>query len=200
MNNINFTNRRSRSEPFERIRVVGEKVANHVFAALESVEYRDDVTVDGRFEELSLAVRKPSEEMLEYLRERRELREKGEPAYHGRELTYADRVEQLAETPDEVDVPLQVIRIGDLGIAAIPFEVFTETGLELKERSPMGDTFTIELANGSYGYLPTPEQRELGGYETWMGTNNVEKNATRKIVARLLSMFDDVRATATDEN
>lgn len=199
VNNINFTSRRSRSEPFERIRIVGEKVANRVFAAMGSVEYHDDVTVDGRFDDLSLAVRKPSEEMLEYLRERRRLQKKGEPAYHSRELTYADRVEQLAETPDEVDVPLQVIRIGDLGIAAIPFEVFTETGLELKQRSPLGDTFTIELANGSYGYLPTPEQHELGGYETWMGTSNVEENATRKIVARLLSMFDDVRGTAADK-
>ena len=27
-------------------------------------------------------------------------------------------------------------------------------------------TFLIELANGSYGYLPPPNQHELGGYET----------------------------------
>jgi hypothetical protein len=25
----------------------------------------------------------------------------------------------------------------------------------------------MELANGSSGYLPTPQQHALGGYETW---------------------------------
>jgi hypothetical protein len=25
----------------------------------------------------------------------------------------------------------------------------------------------VSLANGYYGYLPTPEQHALGGYETW---------------------------------
>ena len=54
---------------------------------------------------------------------------------------------------------------------------------------PFKDTFTIELANGSYGYLPTPEQHRLGGYETWLGTSYVEENASRKIVESLLEMF-----------
>jgi neutral ceramidase len=59
---------------------------------------------------------------------------------------------------------LQTIGIGDLGIAAIPFEVFTESGLEIKQKSPLKPAFTIELANGSSGYLPTPRHHALGGY------------------------------------
>ncbi len=47
----------------------------------------------------------------------------------------------------------------------------------------------MELANGHYGYLPTPEQHELGGYETWLGTNLLEKEASRKIAATILDMF-----------
>lgn len=43
--------------------------------------------------------------------------------------------------------------------------------------------------NGWGGYLPTPEQHALGGYETWFTVNKVEKNASRKIVAELLSLF-----------
>ena len=76
-----------------------------------------------------------------------------------------------------------------MGIAAIPFEVFTEIGLEIKDRSRLEKTFTIELANGGFGYLPSPEQHELGGYETWLGTNVVEKQASRKIVERILELF-----------
>ena len=66
-----------------------------------------------------------------------------------------------------VKARLQVLRIGDLGVVAIPCEVFAETGLAIKRRSPVKPTFIIELANGYNGYLPTPEQHALGGYETW---------------------------------
>ena len=86
-----------------------------------------------------------------------------------------------------------MLGIGPVAIAAVPFEVFAETGLEIKQKSPYKPTFTIELANGWYGYLPTPEQHELGGYETWLGTNRVEVHASRKIVAALLDLFGDLR-------
>ncbi len=66
---------------------------------------------------------------------------------------------------------LQAIRIGDLAVCGIPFETFVEIGLDLKKRSPFPQTMVIGLANGRHGYLPTPEQHKLGGYETWLGTN-----------------------------
>jgi hypothetical protein len=89
---------------------------------------------------------------------------------------------------------LQAVRIGGLGIAAIPFEAFTETGLEIKARSPFPDTFTIELANGAYGYLPTPAQHALGGYETWLGTNRVQEDASTLITERLLELLRQVKS------
>ena len=78
----------------------------------------------------------------------------------------------------------------------MPFEAFTEIGLEIKARSPFPDTFTIELANGGYGYLPTPAQHALGGYETWLGTNRVETGASDMIVAKLLELLADVKRDA----
>ena len=99
---------------------------------------------------------------------------------------------KLHESPDEISVVLQAFRIGDLGVCAIPFEVFVEIGLKIKEDSPLEQTFVISHANGNYGYLPTLEQHKLGGYETWQGTNNVEFEAASKIVDRLLSMFKSI--------
>ena len=84
-----------------------------------------------------------------------------------RPQVYAEEAIALAELPERVSVPLQAMRIGDLGIAAVPCEVFAATGLEIKARSPLKPTFLIELANGYNGYLPTPEQHAWGGYETW---------------------------------
>jgi len=73
----------------------------------------------------------------------------------------------LNDYPETVPVRLQAIRLGDLAIMAMPNEVYAETGLAIKEASPFKDTFTISLANGYNGYLPTPEQHALGGYTTW---------------------------------
>jgi hypothetical protein len=53
--------------------------------------------------------------------------------------------------------------------------------------------FTMELANDGYGYLPTPEQHKLGGYETWLGKNKVEEQASVKIVDALLEMFAELK-------
>jgi hypothetical protein len=80
-----------------------------------------------------------------------------------------------------------------VGITAIPFETFAEKGLSIKEHSPIHPTFNIELATGSYGYLPTPPQHELGGYETWLGTNVVEQEASVKIEAMLLELLGRVK-------
>jgi len=88
---------------------------------------------------------------------------------------------------------LQAVRIGDIGIAAIPFEVFAEIGLEIKEKAPFADAFTIELANDCHGYLPTPRQHELGGYETWMGTSRVQKDASVILTNNLLEMLNELQ-------
>ena len=40
---------------------------------------------------------------------------------------------------------------------------------------------SILVSREAYGYLPTPEQHALGGYETWLGTNLVEVDASTKI-------------------
>ena len=120
-------------------------------------------------------------------------RPEGEEPYHQHELTYAGRIAALQEAPKEIPAVLQAIRIGDLAVCSIPFEVFVEIGLELKEKSPFAKTFTASLTNGSYGYLPTLEQHALGGYETWMGTNNVELTAAPKIVKTLLGMLEDLK-------
>src|SRR5204862_1008363 len=91
------------------------------------------------------------------------------------------------------DVKLQAIRIGDVGIAAIPCEVFALTGLKLKAQSPLVKTFTIELANGEEGYIPPPELHALGGYTTWPArTACLEVGAEPKIAEAALGLLEQV--------
>ena len=107
-----------------------------------------------------------------------------------RAQNYARQVVRAAErVEDTLKVQLQAIRIGDLAVCGIPFETIAEIGLELKDRSPFPQTMVIGLANGRHGYLPTPRQHRLGGYETWLGTNQVQKDASNILIDNLLEML-----------
>jgi neutral ceramidase len=76
---------------------------------------------------------------------------------------------------------------------AIPCEVFAEIGLDFIARSPFPCTFTVELANGYNGYLPTPAQHALGGYETWRAKSSyLEVQASEKIAAAALTLLQRV--------
>ena len=89
-------------------------------------------------------------------------------------------------------MPIQALRIGDLAVCAIPFETFVEIGLDLKKRSPFPQTMVIGIANGYHGYLPTPEQHKLGGYETWLGTCKVQEDASVILTNNLLEMLAEL--------
>ncbi len=88
---------------------------------------------------------------------------------------------------------LQAIRIGDLGIAAMPVEAYAITGLKLKQKCPLPDMFNIELANGFLAYIPPPELRPLGGYNCWPARHTMTQNDTETIyVDTLLEMFEEL--------
>jgi hypothetical protein len=105
---------------------------------------------------------------------------------------YALEAIYLHDRP-KTELVLQAIAIGDLGIAAIPNEVYALTGLKLKAQSPLQPTMNIELANGAEGYIPTPEQHKLGGYTTWPArTAGLETVAEPKIVEAMLRLLENV--------
>ncbi len=193
VNNIDFSKPSPSYGPYEKMNVVAEDVAQEVLKVYKNIPYQDKVTLKAARTSLTLKIRKPSREIYE-----RSLKVRNSPAdtkfEHSLERIFADRAIQFYEEwPDQVEVPLQVFRIGDLGIRGIPFEVFTETGLELKSKSIFKNNFTISFANGSFGYLATPAQHKLGGYETWLTVTKVEENASEKIVSELQRLEKKVK-------
>jgi hypothetical protein len=68
------------------------------------------------------------------------------------------------------DVPIQVLRLGDLALVAVAGEPFVELQLNVKRRSPARYTLMAHMSNGSVGYLPTREALRRGGYETRTAT------------------------------
>jgi hypothetical protein len=191
INNINFAAGREPRKPYEQMRIVADQVAQAVFQQYPKLAYQTWVPLAIRQRELELASRRPTPEQLARAKEM--LAHPGWPDKLPHERTYAERVMMQQEGPSTVRVILQAARIGDLGLAAIPFETFVETGLEIKAKSPFQPSFTVSLANGTYGYLPTPEHHELGGYETWLGTNKVERDSSTRITAAILEMLRELK-------
>ncbi|MDR3639284.1 MAG: neutral/alkaline non-lysosomal ceramidase N-terminal domain-containing protein [Isosphaeraceae bacterium] len=192
INNINFRTPAAAKPPYAQIRAVADELAREAVRVAGSASYHDRVTLDARASDLSLGVRQPSTEDLSRA-EAIVAKAKG-PEMKTLEETYARDTLLLAKYPKQVDVTIQALRIGDLGIVAIPCEVFVEIGLELKAKSPLKPTFTIELANGYNGYLPTKEQHALGGYETWRARSSyLEVDAAAKITDKALELLKAVK-------
>lgn len=53
------------------------------------------------------------------------------------------------------NLKIQAIKIGDVCICALPGEIYTRTGLNIKAKSPFEKTMIIENANCYCGYIPT---------------------------------------------
>lgn len=192
VNNINFAEPQKKYGPGERIKVVAHGVAEKTLAVYPKIEYRREVHLAAATKDLELGVRKPAKKDLE--RATKILDDnKDKKVLSGSTAVYARETMLMDKYPAMVPVTLQAMRIGDIGITAIPCEVFTEIGLHLKKHSPLQNTFTIELANGYNGYLPTPEQHALGGYETWRARSSyLEVEASPKIVRTLLDLLKEV--------
>ena len=174
---------------------IGEYTDAIVAKAMEAygrIEYRDRVSLAMAESKLTLGRRTPDEKRLAWAR--------GMVAKLGDRLpkthpeVYATEAIFLHDEPTR-ELKLQAVRVGDLGITAIPNEVYALTGLKLKALSPLRPTFNISLANGSEGYIPPPEQHHLGGYNTWPArTAALEVQAEPKIVEAVVTLLEKVAA------
>jgi hypothetical protein len=196
INNVNYAAAvvAPRPAPGEQVERVARSVADAAMRTWEKLQWRAAAPLASAERDLTLGVRKADAAELE--RARRIVattpRDK-DGQFSDRKAIYALEAIALAAYPDRVPLTLQAHRIGDLTIAAIPCEVFVEIGLELKAAKPLGRHFTISMANGYNGYLPTPAHHALGGYETWRARSSyLETEASVAIVRTLRELLAEV--------
>ena len=177
---------------YEGMRKVGDALAEEVLRICNRIEYRDRVPLAMQEERLELGVRRPGEARIQWAHEVLS-GQWNRPAHRWRDV-YARNTLELAQFPPTVSPKFQAVRIGELGIASNPNEMYAETGLEIKQQSPLQPAFNIQLANGYNGYLPTPEQHALGGYTTWPAVSSyLEVDASNKIRDHLLRLLGKAR-------
>ena len=70
-----------------------------------------------------------------------------------------------AEGQRELPVPLQALALGEIVLVGIPGEPFAELGRAIKEGWDAVQVLVVGYANGYFGYFPTWEAFQEGGYE-----------------------------------
>jgi hypothetical protein len=129
---------------------------------LREDDFTSEVALGAELRGLPFEARTPTSEELAAAKT---LYESGED-WTNSEWVYARELVLVDEDPSEWEIPVHALWIGDLGIVGLHGEVFVEIGLEIKERSPFGQTMVVGLANGSVGYIATDQALDEGSYET----------------------------------
>ena len=89
------------------------------------------------------------------------------------------------------------VRVGDVVAAISAGENFTQTGRQVRERSPFAHTLVCGDTNGMFGYIGDDAEIDRGGYETesfWMVMYNdgFRLRPAKGTIGRILRGFDEV--------
>lgn len=180
------------SQPRKQIDIntYASQLAELALEAYRGIEYQNQATLAAAETTLKLHRRVPDQARLAWAETLAARIPQGQP--RNQPEVYALEQIHLHKQPER-SVRLQVFRIGSLGLAAIPCEVFGITGLKIKRQSPLEHTCVLELTNGAEGYIPPPEQHVLGGYTTWPARSaGLEVQAEPRIVEAVLQLLEQV--------
>jgi neutral ceramidase len=116
----------------------------------------------------------------------------GHPIPPGTADVYAQECIRLSKLPETLKAPVQVLKLGEAAVVALPGEIFVETGLSIKTKSDARPLFLVSLANGYIGYVCTDEAlQNQGGYETWAAMSSLGGVGTEPAMEKLaVSLLD----------
>ena len=79
---------------------------------------------------------------------------------------------EMQDVMDILDTEVHIVRLGSIAFATNPFELFLDYGNQIKARSLAEQTFLVQLANGTEGYLPTEKAEKGGHYSAFIASGN----------------------------
>lgn len=89
--------------------------------------------------------------------------------------------------PERDDMEINAVTVAGIGLISAPFEMFSETGIYIKENSPYEMTFICTNANEHYYYIPTTEAYEYGCYESFI--SYYAKGTAEELQAKYIEML-----------
>lgn len=80
----------------------------------------------------------------------------------------ANKIVNLEQTKEDYrDTAVSAIAFCGLALVGMPGEPFNEVGIQIRKNSQFPATCALCNANGSFGYFPTAEAHDQGGYESY---------------------------------
>ena len=173
----------------------GKRVANAIIEAWEELDApQEDPVFEHRVELMQLPIRRATltdvkraeAGIRDYLRDKA-----------GQDVDYNDVANlqvhlgvigraQFQEKVDVLETEIHIIRLGTIAIATNPFELFLDYGNQIKARSLAEQTFLVQLANGSEGYLPTAKAEVHGHYSAFISSGKVGHEGGDQLVRQTL--------------
>jgi neutral ceramidase len=180
---------------FEKSKLIGNNIAQKIYDQLSTFEWQTNPDLAIAYQEISLTTRKPNAEEL--ITAKKVVATSNYESLviddGGLKKLYAREQVLLNEYPESISFPIQVFKIGKGTIGGLGGEIFAETGLNIKKHQLTDNYFTISMANGNCGYVPTAAAFENGGYETWRSrTSYLQKDAANILQETLLAMINQL--------
>lgn len=127
---------------------IGRLIAEEAIRVIEASEPVSG-TVSSHKESIRIEKRKPDADAFAKLSDERSGRTSDSLVV----LAYLKYAYVKGDT--HADLKMQVITVGDVCICALPGEIYTQTGLNIKAKSPFARTLIAENSNCYCGYVPT---------------------------------------------
>jgi len=178
-----------------------QEIARRITRAVDEVfeiarsDSRTNVPFVHRVQNIRLPRRKVTEQELARAKARHEQlskkskRTSAEHMHMIRARDVIDRFEKQDGNP-YYEMELHVIRLGDIAIAANPFELYLDYGTQIKARSRAMQTFVLQLTGGWGAYLPTEKAVRGGGYSAEVVSNLVGPKGGQVLVDRTVESIN----------
>ena len=185
------------------MRKAGKRVANEIIEVYE--EGLDALAFEAEFEHqvhlMQLPLRRTTlsevaaarQAIREYLREKEGDVDFNDAAKLQVHLGILRRFE-LQEQMEVLDTEVHIVRLGSVAFATSPFELFLDYGNQIRARSKAEQTFLIQMANGTEGYLPTEKAEKGGHYSAFISSGIVGHAGGEQLVRETLKHINGLFA------
>lgn len=179
------------------LKLVGKRISNEIIAVHEELksEYIDQAELIHQTPRVVLPLRRVTKseyanavEMIDRFIEKN----------RGKTISFDDNAKmhvysgiiaryELQKTVDVFPIEIHILKLGDIAFATNPFELFLNYGNQIRARSKAKQTFLIQLACGSSGYLPTEKAEKGGHYSAYVSSGYTGHEGGNLLVRETLS-------------
>ena len=181
---------------------IARRISTEIIAAEEDITESDlvsEATLIHKNITLDMPLRRVTpEEIANATRAIREFADKNA----GKTINFADNARmhiyagtvargKVQESIDMVPIEVHIVRLGNIAFATNPYELFLDYGNRIRARSKASQTFLIQLACGSYGYLPTEKAERGSHYSAYVSSGTSGHEGGDLLVRKTLSEINE---------